>query len=407
MNKGNFLVGLDIGTTKVCALVGVPNPTGVDIIGIGTAASRGIRKGMVVNIDATVDSIRKAVAEAELMAGCEVRSAIVGVAGAHIQSFNSSGVVALKAGEVGEEDISRVIDAATALAIPADRRVLHILPQEYILDGQDGIKDPRGMSGVRLEVKVHIVTGSATAIQNLVKCINRAGIEVEDMVLQQLASSEAVLTQEEKELGAVLVDIGGGTTDIAIFHKGSVKHTAVIPVAGDHVTSDIAFGLRTSIEEAERIKQRFGCAMASMASNEVFEVSPVGEGQKPRSISRQLLAEIIEPRIEEILRMVEEEIQRSNYSKLIPAGVVLTGGTSLMEGIVDMATDIFGLPVRRGYPRNIGGLVDIVHNPQYATAVGLVLYGAQRAKGRAFRWKEEESKIKKKLREFLREVFFA
>jgi len=404
--RENFIVGLDIGTTKVCALVGVPGPHGVDIIGIGTAPSRGIRRGMVVNIEATVDAIRKAVAEAERMAGCEIRSAVVGIAGAHIQSFNSNGVVALKSGEVTEGDIARVIDAAKALAIPNDRRVIHVLPQEYILDGQDGIRDPRGMSGVRLEVKVHIVTGAITATQNLVKCVYKAGLEVEDIVLQQLASSEAVLTQEEKELGVVLVDIGGGTTDIAVFHKGSIKHTSVIPFAGDHITQDIAFGLRTPIEEAERIKCRYGCALqAIVPPEETFEVPPVGEGQRPRVVSRQLLAEIIEPRVEEILRMVGEEIERTGYMKFVPAGVVLTGGTAIMEGIIDMASDIFDLPVRRGYPRGVGGLVDIVQNPQYATAVGLVMYGSRTEKGRAFRVREESSRFRQRLKEFLKDVF--
>jgi len=406
MSKESVIVGLDIGSTKVCVLVGVPSSHGVDIIGIGTAPSRGIRRGMVINIESTVESIKRAVAEAELMAGCEIKSAIVGISGVHIQGFNSSGVVALKAGEVSEEDIARVIDAARALAIPNDKQVLHVLPQEFILDGQDGIRDPRGMSGVRLEVKAHIVTGSITATKNLIKCVHKAGLEVQDLVLQQLASSEAILTSEEMELGVALVDIGGGTTDLALFHRGSLRHTAILPVAGDHITSDIAFGLRTSLEEAERIKRKYGCALASLlSSEETFEVSPVSEGQRSRVVSRRLLAGIIEPRVEEILRLVNEELEKSGYLKLMPAGIVLTGGTALTEGIVEMATDLFDLPARRGYPRGIGGLVDIVQNPQYATAVGLVIYGARKEHPRGLKVREGGTKLKRRLKELFKEMF--
>ncbi len=406
--KENYIVGLDIGTTKVCVLVGVPTSYGVDVIGVGTAPSRGMRRGMVVNIEATVDAIKRAVAEAELMAGCEIRSGIVGIGGVHVQSTNSHGVVALKTGEVTEEDVNRAIDAAKAVAIPMDRYVIHVLPQEFILDGQDGIKDPRGMSGVRLEVKVHIVTGSLAAVQNLLKCVERAGIVVEALVLQHLASSEAVLTPEEKELGVVMVDIGGGTTDIAIFHKGSVKHTVVLPVAGEHITNDIAFGLRTPLEEAERIKREHGCALTALVPpTESFQVPPVSEGQKPRLVSRQLLAEIVEPRVEEIMRMVEQELDKSGLSKFVPAGLVISGGTALLEGVVEMAAEVFGLPVRRGYPRGIGGLKDMVNNPQYATAVGLLLYGAQRERPREVKLHEGKGveKIKRRLKDLLKDMF--
>ncbi len=409
MSRGeNYVVGLDIGTTKICALVGVPGPEGVDVIGFGTYPSHGLRKGVVVNIEATVDSIKRAVAEAELMAGCEIQSAFVGIAGGHIKGMNSHGVVALKSREVTEDDIRRVIDAAKAVAIPMDREVIHILPQEFIVDGQDGIKDPRGMSGVRLEVKVHIVTGAVTSAQNLIKCVNKAGLTVDDIVLQQLASSEAVLSPEEKELGVALVDIGGGTTDLAIFHRGSIKHTAVISLAGDHITGDIAIGLRTPIEEAEKLKLKHGCALTSMASaEEMVEVAPVGEGQRPRVVSRQILAEIIEPRVEEILGLVEEEIERAGFRRMIPSGVVLTGGTALMEGMVELATQIFDLPVRRGYPKGIGGLVDIVRTPQYATAVGLVLYGSRKGKRADFKPHEENifDKVSRRMKEWLRDMF--
>ncbi|RLA93670.1 MAG: cell division protein FtsA [Deltaproteobacteria bacterium] len=405
--REEYIVGLDIGTTKICALVGIPTVEGVDVIGIGTYPSHGLRKGVVVNIEATVRSIRRAVEEAELMAGCEIHSAFVGIAGGHIKGMNSHGVVALKSREVTEDDVRRVIDAAKAVAIPMDREVIHILPQEFIVDGQDGIKDPRGMSGVRLEVKVHIVTGAVTSAQNLIKCVNKAGMTVDDIVLQQLAASEAVLTPEEKELGVALVDIGGGTTDLAIFHRGSIKHTAVISLAGDHVTGDIAVGLRTPIEEAEKLKKRYGCALASMAPVEEVEVPPVGEGQRPRKVSRQLLAEIIEPRMEEILGLVEEEIERSGFRRMIPSGVVITGGSALMEGIVELAGQIFDLPVRRGYPKRIGGLVDIVRNPQYATAIGLVLYGAKGGRRADFQPHEENifDKVSRRMKEWFKEMF--
>ncbi|RLB07719.1 MAG: cell division protein FtsA [Deltaproteobacteria bacterium] len=405
--KEEFIVGLDIGTTKICAIVGTPSGKGVDVIGIGTHPSHGLRKGVVVNIESTVQSIRKAVEEAELMAGCEITSVYTGIAGGHIRGVNSHGIVAVKSREVTEGDIRRVIDAATAIPVPMDREVIHILPQEYIVDGQNGIKDPLGMSGVRLEVKVHIVTGAVTSAQNIIKCANRAGLEVNDIILQQLGSSEAVLTPEEKELGVALVDIGGGTTDIAIFHQGSIKHTAVISLAGDHITGDIAIGLRTPIEEAEKIKKKYGSALTSLVGKEEkVEVPAVGE-RKARIISRQTLAEIIEPRVEETLQLVRREIITSGYESLIASGIVLTGGSALLEGVTELAEQIFSLPVRRGYPRDVGGLTDIVKNPIYATAVGLVLYGKRGRIGEGFSPGEENifDKVTRRMKGWFKEFF--
>mgnify|MGYP000082392997 CR=1 FL=1 len=404
--RDDLIVGLDIGTTKICVLVAEPTPRGLDVIGIGTHPSHGLRKGVVVNIDATVNSIRRAVEEAELMAGCEIASAYVGIAGGHIKGINSEGVVALKSKEVTEADIRRVIDAAKAVAIPMDREVIHIVPQEYIVDGQDGIKDPLGMSGVRLEVKVHIVTGAVTSAQNLIKCANRAGLAVNDIVLQQLASSLAALTPQEKELGVALVDVGGGTTDIAIFHRGSIKHTAVLSLAGDQITNDIAIGLRTPIEEAEKIKKKYGCALASLVpKEEKIEVPMVGD-RGGRIVSRALLAEIIEPRVEEIFTLVQKEIASSGFQRLIASGVVLTGGTALLEGVVELAEQIFDLPVRRGYPQGVGGLVDIVRNPIFATAVGLVLYGQKGKKGDFLPHEENIfDKVTRRMKEWFKEFF--
>lgn len=405
--KEEFIVGLDVGTTKICAIVGVPSDEGVDVIGIGTHPSHGLRKGVVVNIEGTVRSIRRAVEEAELMAGREITSVFTGIAGGHIKGFNSHGIVAVKSREVTDGDIRRVIDAASAIAIPMDREVIHILPQEYIVDGQNGIKDPLGMSGVRLEVKVHIVTGAVTSAQNIIKCANRAGLEVNDIILQQLGSSEAALTPEEKELGVALVDVGGGTTDIAIFHQGSIKHTAVISLAGDHITGDIAIGLRTPIEEAEKIKKKYGCALISLVeTDEKVEVPAVGE-RATRVIARQTLAEIIEPRMEETLSLVQREIITSGYENLIASGIVLTGGSALLEGVTELAEQIFSLPVRRGYPRNVGGLTDIVKNPIYTTAVGLVLYGKRGRIGEGFSPGEENifDKVTRRMKGWFKEFF--
>lgn len=375
--RDNLIVGLDIGTTKICAIVGALTEDGIDIVGIGSSPSRGLRKGVVINIDSTVQSIRKAIEEAELMAGCEIKSVFAGIAGGHIKGINSQGVIAIKNREVSSEDVKRVIEAAKAIAIPMDREVIHILPQEFIIDDQDGIREPLGMSGVRLEAKVHIVTGAAASAQNIVKSCNRGGLDVADIVLEQLASSEAVLSPEEKELGVALVDIGGGTTDIAIFVDGAIKHTAVLSLGGHQITNDIAVGLRTPMAEAEKIKHKYGCCLSSMVGkDETIEVPSVG-GRKPRILSRQLLAEILEPRVEEIFTLVNREIVKSGFEDVIASGVVITGGSTILEGMVELAEQIFNLPVRRGVPQNIGGLVDVVNSPVYATGVGLVIYGSR------------------------------
>jgi len=373
--RENIIVGLDVGTTKISAIVGEVNDNGVEIIGIGTQPSRGMRKGVVINIDATVESIRKAVDEAELMAGAQITSVYCAIAGSHIRGFNSHGIVAVKNREVQESDVKRVLDAARAVAIPMDREVLHVLPQEYIVDEQDGIMEPLGMSGVRLEAKVHIVTAAVTSTQNIIRCCNRTGLEVKDIVLGQLAASEAVLIPDEKELGAVLVDIGGGTTDLVVFSQGAVRQTAVFGLGGNHLTNDIAVGLRTPLVESEKIKTKYGCALTAMVKKEeMIEVPSVG-GRRARNLSRQILAEIIEPRMEEIFSLVHREILKSGYENLIPSGVVLTGGTASLEGLPELVEQIFNLPVRRGYPAGVGGLMDVVNNPMYATGVGLVLYG--------------------------------
>ncbi|MCX5843673.1 MAG: cell division protein FtsA, partial [Deltaproteobacteria bacterium] len=377
VKKGHVIVGLDIGTTKTCAIVAEMTDTGIDIIGIGSHPSEGLRKGVVINIENTVEAIKKAVDEAEHMSGCEISSVHVGIAGGHIKGQNSLGIVAVKGREVDEEDVRRAIEASKAIAIPLDREILHTLPQNYIVDDQNGIRDPIGMSGVRLEVKVHIVTGSSASVQNIVKSVNRVGLDIDDMVLEQLASSEAVLSADEKDLGVVLLDIGGGTTDIAVFSDGSIKHTAVIPVGGNFITSDIATGLRTPLTEAEKIKIKYGCAFSSMIpKNEIIEVPSVG-GREPREVTRQILGRIIEPRAEEILNMSYKEVIKSGYEDILAAGVVLTGGTSIMVGITELAEHVFNMPVRRGCPAGIGGLTDVVNSPMYATGVGLVIYGSK------------------------------
>lgn len=371
--KANIFVGLDIGTTKTCAIVGEWTDQGLNIVGLGTHPSEGLRKGVVVNIDSTVESIARAVEEAEHMSGCEIRSAYVSIAGQHIKSQNSLGIVAVKGREVDEEDVQRAIEASRAVAVPPDREILHALPQSYVVDDQDGVRDPVGMSGVRLEAKVHIVTGSTTAIQNVIKSVNRVGINVEELTLAQLASAEAVLSADEKDLGVALFDIGGGTTDIAVFTEGSVKHTAVIPVGGQYVTNDIAQGLRTPILEAEKVKIKYGCAyMPLIAKDEMIEVPSVG-GREAREVSRQLLGRIIEPRMEEILNLAFKEIVKAGYEDNLAAGIVLTGGTALTPGAVELAEQMFNVPVRCGYPSSLKGLTDVVASPIYATAVGLIL----------------------------------
>ncbi len=373
-----MIVGLDIGTSKVVAIVGEISPEGtIEVVGIGSHPSKGMKKGVVVNIESTVQSIQRAVEEAELMAGCQIHSVYVGIAGSHIRSLNSHGIVAIKDREVYSHDLERVIDAAQAVAIPADQKILHILPQEYVIDNQEGIKEPLGMSGVRLEAKVHLVTCAVNAAQNIEKCIRRCGLEVEEIILEQLASSYAVLTDDERELGVCLVDIGGGTTDIAIFTDGSIRHTGVIPIAGDQVTNDIAMALRTPTQHAEEIKIRYACALTQLAgADESIKVPSVGD-RPPRDLSRQALAEVVEPRYDELFTLVQAELRRSGYEDLVPAGVVLSGGTSKMEGVVELAEEIFHMPVRVGYPHSVQGLNDIVRNPIYATSVGLLLYGAE------------------------------
>ncbi|MDY0213178.1 MAG: cell division protein FtsA [Desulfuromonadaceae bacterium] len=405
--KENLIVGLDIGTTKICAIIGSITHNDLEIVGIGTSPSKGIRKGAVINIESTVAAIRKAIQEAELMAGCEINSAFAGIAGAHITGMNSQGVIAIKNREVTEEDILRVIDAAKAIAIPMDREVIHVLPQEYIIDDQDGIKEPLGMSGVRLEARVHVVTGAVASAQNIIKSCNRADINVADIVLEPLASAEAVLLPEEKELGVAIVDIGGGTTDVAIFVDGAIKHTTVLALGGNHLTNDIAVGLRTPMAEAERIKQAYGCCFTDMVGkDETIEVPSVG-GREPRVLSRQLLAEILEPRVEEIFNLINREIIKSGYEDMIASGIVLTGGTSILPGMPELAEQIFSMPVRRGVPQGVGGLIDVVNSPVYATGVGLVIYGSQHQALENFKRGEQGlfDKVMQRMKEWFGEFF--
>ena len=373
-----MIVGLDIGTSKVVAVVGEVDAEGaIEIVGIGSHPSKGMKKGVVVDIESTVTAIQRAVEEAELMAGCQIHSVYVGIAGSHIRSMNSHGIVAIKEGEVVRADVDRVLDAAQAVAIPADQKVLHVLPQEYVIDNQGGIKEPLGMSGVRLEAKVHLVTCAVNAAQNIEKCIQRCGLEVDGIILEQLASSFSVITNDERDLGVCLVDIGGGTSDIAIFTDGAIRHTGVIPIAGDQVTNDIAMALRTPTQHAEEIKIRYACALTQLAGpDETIKVPSVGD-RPPRDLSRQSLAEVVEPRYDELFTLIQAELRRSGFEELIPAGIVLTGGTSKMEGAVELAEEIFHMPVRVGSPQHAQGLNDIIRNPIYATAVGLLIYGAR------------------------------
>ncbi len=405
--KDNLIVGLDIGTTKICAIIGNLTEEGLDIVGIGTSPSKGLRKGVVINIEGTVSAIKKALQEAELMAGCEIKSVFAGIAGGHIKGFNSQGVIAIKNREVNHDDIRRVIDGAKAIAIPMDREVIHILPQEFIIDDQDGIKEPLGMSGVRLEAKVHIVTGAVASAQNIIKSCNRAGVDVADIVLEQLASAEAVLSQDEKDLGVAIVDIGGGTTDIAIYLDGAIKYTSVLSLGGNHLTNDIAVGLRTPMAEAEKIKHAYGCALTSMVGkDETIEVPSVG-GREPRILSRQLLAEILEPRVEEIFTLINREIIKSGFEDVIASGVVITGGTCILPGMPEMAEQVLGMPVRRGVPRDIGGLTDVVNSPIYATGVGLVKYGSRNLELRNFTIGQENvfEKVIRRMKQWFGEFF--
>lgn len=377
--ESNLFVGLDIGTTKVVALVGEVDANGhINVVGIGSYPSRGLKRGIVINIDATVQSIKQAIKEAELMAGCEIHSVYTGIAGSHIRSINSHGIVAIRDREITQTDIDRVIDAAKAVAIPADQKILHILPQEFIIDSQEGVREPIGMSGVRLEAKVHIVTGSVSAVQNIVKCVERCGLHVSDIVLQQLASSSSVLTDDEKELGVCLVDIGGGTTDIAIFTEGAIRHSAVIPIAGDQVTNDIAVALRTPTKQAEEIKMRYASAIDRMIESEANIAVPSSSSQRPvREVPLKFLVNVVGARYEELFALVQAELKRSRFTDLIGAGIVLTGGASKIDGVVELAEQVFQLPVRVGVAQNIGGMVEIINNPVYATGTGLLLIGHQ------------------------------
>ena len=373
-----MIVGLDIGTSKVVAIVcEVTREGAIEVIGIGSHPSRGLKRGVVINIESTVQSIQRAIEEAELMAGCQIHSVYAGIAGSHIRSLNSHGIVAIRDKEVTQGDIDRVIDAARAVAVPADQKILHVLPQEFIIDNQEGIREPIGMSGVRLEAKVHLVTGAVSAAQNIIKCVRRCGLEVDDIILEQLASSHSVLTEDEKELGVCLVDIGGGTTDIAVWTQGAIRHTSVIPIAGDQVTNDIAVALRTPTAHAEDIKIKYACALTQLATaDETIEVPSVGD-RPARRLSRQTLAEVVEPRYEELLTLIQVELRRSGFEDLVAAGIVLTGGSSKMDGVIELAEEIFHMPVRLGVPQYVTGLVDVVRNPIYATGVGLLLFGHQ------------------------------
>jgi cell division protein FtsA len=385
-SEREMIVGLDIGTSKVVAIVGEIGTTGeIDIVGLGSHPSRGLKKGVVVNIESTVQSIQRAIEEAELMAGCQIHSVYTGIAGSHVRSLNSHGIVAIKDREVTTADVDRVIDAARAVAIPADQKILHILPQEFVIDGQEGIKEPVGMSGVRLEAKVHLITGAVSAAQNIIKCVRRCGLEVDDIILEQLASSYSVLTEDEKDLGVCLVDIGGGTTDIAIFCEGAIRHTAVIPIAGDQITNDIAVALRTPTQYAEEIKIKYACALKQLANpDETIEVPSVGD-RPPRKLSRMTLIDVVEPRYSELMDLVQAELRRSGFEDLIAAGVVLTGGSAKMEGVIELAEEIFNMPVRLGVPQFVSGLADVVRNPIHATGVGLLLFGhANRESRREF-----------------------
>lgn len=374
--ESNLIVGLDIGTSKVLAIVAEISPAGdIEIIGVGHHPARGMKKGVVSNIESTVQSIQRAIEEAELMAGCQIYSVFAGIAGAHINSFNSHGVVAIRDSEVQHNDIERVIEAAQALAIPNDQKILHILPQDFIIDGQEGIREPIGMSGVRLEAKVHIITGAVSAAQNVIKCIRRVGLEVDDIILEPLASSQAVLTDDERELGVCLIDIGGGTTDMAVFIDGAIRHTAVIPIAGDQITNDIAVALRTPTQAADEIKKKYGCTLTRLSGpNDLIETPSIGD-RPAQQLTRQLLAEVIEPRVEELFSLAQAELRRSGFEDLISSGIVLTGGTSKMEGMIELAEEVFNAPVRLGMPQYIGGLSEVVRNPIYSTGVGLIQFG--------------------------------
>ena len=406
--REEIIVGLDIGTTKVACLVGEITDEGIDIIGVGTQPCSGLKKGVVVNIDSTVAAIAKAVEEAEHMAGVEITQVYAGIAGSHIKAFHSEGVVAIRDREVRPGDIERVIDAAKAVSIPQDREILHVVPREFSIDQQDGIKEPLGMAGVRLEARVHIVTAASASAQNIIKCCNRCGLNVADIVLEPFASAHAVLDDDEKELGVALIDIGGGTTDIAVFHDGAIVHTSVLAVGGHQITNDIAIGLRTPMNEAERIKHRYGCALSSLVGEaDLLEVPSVG-GRQSRELPRTVLTEIIEPRVEEIFALVRRELEKTGFAELLGSGAVITGGSTILEGMPELASRVLELPVRRGTPKGVGGLADVVSSPIYATGVGLVLYGARNLEASHFRARDTEnaySKVKRRMRAWLGEIF--
>jgi cell division protein FtsA len=381
--NNKLIVGLDVGTSKIAAIVAEIRPEGgFEIIGMGSHPSRGLKKGVVVNIETTVNAIQRALEEAELMADCKIREVYTGIAGSHIKGFNSQGMVAIKDKEVVQMDIDRVIETAKAVQIPNDQQILHILNQEFIIDGQEDVREPLGMSGVRLEAKVHIVTGAVSAAQNIIKCVRRCGLEVRDLILQPLASALAVITDDEKDLGVCLIDIGGGTTDVAVFTHGAIRHTAVIPIAGDQITNDIAMALRTPTKDAEDIKQRFGCALSQLADpQEMVEVPGVGD-RMSRELSRKTLAEVIEPRVEELYSLVQAELRRSGYEELLSSGIVITGGSSVLQGMVELGEEIFHMPVRIGQPNYGGGLAEVVRHPRYSTGMGLLLAGVQQYRSR-------------------------
>ncbi len=405
--KNDVLVGLDIGTTKTTAIVGEVTDTGIDIIGIGTSPAKEMRKGAVVNIDNMVESIKTAVEEAEHMSGCHINSVYVGIAGNHVKGQNSLGIVSIKGREVDEDDVQRAIEASRAIAVPVDREIMHILPQNYVVDGQDGIKDPKGMSGVRLEAKVHIVTAASSAIQNIIKSVSRVGLDIDDIVMEQLAASEALLSSDEKDLGVAVIDIGGAHTGISIFSEGCIKHTAILPLGGNYVTSDIATGLRTPLNEAENIKIKYGCAMTALIpKEETIQVPSVG-GREDREVSRQILGRIIEPRIEEILSFAFKEIVRAGFEDMLAAGVVVSGGASLMPGIIELAEQVFDMPARRGNPDGVGGLADVVNSPAHAVGVGLIAYGSKHLEGESVYGRKIGivGRISRSIKKFISEFF--
>ena len=378
MAENEIIAGLDLGTTKVCAIVAEQTEDGLDVIGIGSVPSKGLRKGVVINIESTVQAIRAAIDQAETMAGVDIHTVFAGVAGSHVRGMNQDGVAAIGAREVSQTDVDRVLEQAKAIPLPGDRQVIHVLPQEYIVDDQDGVKEPIGMSGVRLEARVHVVTAATPSVQNIIKCAERCELDVPEVVLQPLASANAVLSEDEKEIGVALIDIGGGTTDIILYVDGAVVHTAVIPIGGINLTSDVAQGLRTPMAEAERIKIKYGCASTTMIDpDETIEVPSVG-GRAPRVIERRMLGDIIEPRVEEIFEACRHVIEETGYLEMLASGAVITGGTTLLDGMPEIAETSLGLPVRRGVPTGIGGLIDVVRSPAYATGVGLAKYGAGR-----------------------------